>query len=175
MLLFAITCGKAQNLTNNQLLKLYGILLDAVAQPRDKFIDAVILPINKGLSSLDPKWSAMKQKDLMYGDNELYFTWSHPHPGTAVLNFEVTVKTIQMELSPSLQYISQQPEIFRRNLAEIKRIGKFVNQTTNELKGVDMRYKIGNVMFLYSTFPPRPDDTKRYGRPLTTYKIAINE
>lgn len=94
MLLFFTITANSQSLTIGQLLKLWGFVAQSVDQPRSKIIYSIIKPINVSLLAIDHKWSTMEEKDVLYGDNEMWFTWSYPDRPFEVCNFEATIKSI---------------------------------------------------------------------------------
>lgn len=169
-LLCSLVACRAQNLTNDQLLKIYGILLNGIEQPRSRMMPYIVREINLNLSIIDRKWSTNDQKDVMYGDNEVFIDWSYRQTAANVQNVQIAIKTVQLQLFPDVSYIAPYPEIFYRNLADMAKRGKFIGQSKNELKGVDKKYSLGNIIFVYSTFP---NDGKINDKLTTLYKIDI--
>lgn len=148
--------------------------MDAIRQPRDKFIKTAVYSVNDKLQTIDSRWSTITSKDqLMYGDNDLYMTWTYPVPGTDIPRLEADIKAAQNDLIPVLDYLTPYSTQFFQNEKDLSTVAQLISHKKNSLHGYDTIYQMGQLIFTYSTFPPRPNGPSVNGRSAWVYKISI--
>ncbi|WP_256014174.1 hypothetical protein [Desertivirga xinjiangensis] len=168
-----VSTSSAQKLTNDNLLKLYSYLVDAVAGPKSQIKTFTVNSFNHYLSGKSKNWQTAKADEFISDSGE---SWNHVN---YVVNDELRAfLSVRFEASdngikPSLAYFTPFYAEYHTSLSQISRVGKFIKQTKNDLNGIDKLYSVYGMKFRYSTFPVRKDSFKLGGKPVQLYKITI--